>query len=669
MTVMRARPRPHWAWALAVLASGCGSTPAHPSPDAPPVDAPDATVELDRPTDDDAPAFDAGSLDALTDAPLDVVDAGPERDAPDLDGASEPDRPADEVAVDVTLDAGPDAPPDAPDPDASEVAPVDVHPDVGVVCVTGLTDRCPSFVPGPCADLSDGAQHTVITRGLTADLPASCEGGTTSVGGDGVLPLTLEAPSDVVITGTPTGGDGVVLTLTPASSCGELASELRCANSLVSGSEGVARIAMPTLAPGVYYVAVSTARGNAALVEARVTPARPRSRGDVCPGVPVVPDGPPVTLSTSPFLAEADYGTTCGAGSTSGGWVDAVFSYTLSTPRDVTVEVSATGSSSLSVDVDARCGQRASAAPGCVSANPARRVLRNQPAGTYYVVVDHRASTGPGRTLVVTVDTSAPTPPSAADACPGETLPAATAVSTSVAGLSAGSASFACFGGRRADAVFGFTAPPLGDVLMNVRASGNVATQVASSCGGPVVAACAGPASDVWRRLRGLTPGQGYSLAAGTSATSGSLTAQWFAVTSAEATAVSGNDSCSRARTIPEGGGVFTGDSTTSSTNLVPPCGGLSCANGRVAYFRLNLRERRRVVASTYGSSFDTVLSVGSGSSCPGRSVTNGCNDDTVHNSSQLDLTLDAGTYWVTLQGCGSRVGGAYTLDVATFAP
>ncbi|MEZ4405820.1 MAG: hypothetical protein R3A52_05025 [Polyangiales bacterium] len=642
---------------------------AEVSDDAPVVDAGAPDAEGDAVAEDAAD----GSIDAGGDAGDDLPDASD--DAGDDAGDGGDDAAADDVgepaevfvedvpALDDVADVAGDGATVLAD------APADVAEDVGPTCLAGVTDQCPSFLPGPCPDLSDGAQHTLVTRGLTADLPASCEGGTTSLGGDGVLPLTLTAPSDVVITGTPTGGDGVVLTLTPAAGCGELAAELRCANSLVSGSEGVARIDMPTLAPGVYFVAVSTARGNPSLVEARVTPARPRTRGDVCPGVPVVPDGPPVTLSTAPFLADADYGTACGAGSTPAGWVDAVFSYTLSSPRDVTVEVSATGSSALSVDVSARCGQRASAVPGCVSANPARRVLRNQAPGTYYVTVDHRASTGPGRTLVATVTTAAPTPPSAADACPGVTLPAATAVSTAVAGLSAGSASFACYGGARADAVFTFTAPPLGDVLMNARASGGVAMQLASSCGGPTVAACVGPASNVWRRLRGLTPGQTYSLAAGTSATTGSLTAQWFAVSGGGPTAVSGNDACSRARTLPEVGGVFTGDSSTASTNLIPPCGGLSCASGRVAYFRLNLTERRRVVASTYGSAFDTILAVNSGSSCPGRSISNGCDDDTVGHTSQVDLTLDPGTYWIVLQGCGFRVGGSYTLDVATFAP
>jgi hypothetical protein len=52
-----------------------------------------------------------------------------------------------------------------------------------------------------------------------------------------------------------------------------------------------------------------------------------------------------------------------------------------------------------------------------------------------------------------------------------------------------------------------------------------------------------------------------------------------------------------------------------------------------------------------------------------GRPVANGCNDDTVAQASQVDVTLDAGTYFVVVQGCGLGRGGDYTLDVAVVPP
>jgi hypothetical protein len=121
--------------------------------------------------------------------------------------------PTDDVPV------GPDDVPvvfeDLPTP--TDVVAVDVAPpvDSGPACGNGITDRCPSTFPGPCDGLADGTPHTVTFSGLTNGLPASCEGTQTAAGPDGIIPLTITTPSDVVITATPTGGDAVVLTPKP----------------------------------------------------------------------------------------------------------------------------------------------------------------------------------------------------------------------------------------------------------------------------------------------------------------------------------------------------------------------------------------------------------------------------------------------------------------------
>lgn len=630
--------------ALLPFVTHCGTTVSQPA---------DAFVTSDTPISNDTPSFDASTVFDATES-TDTVFA-------DTFSTDTPESSTDTFSTDTTSTVA----------DASDVSVITTndHPDTGSLCPAGVTDRCPSATPGPCPDLSDGLRHIVTPGSLTADLTASCEGGSTARGGDGVLPLSLTAPSDVVITAIPTGGDAVVVAITPAALCGHASAELRCANSSVSGHDDLARLELQSLSPGTYFVSVSTARGNPVFIDAQVTTARPRIRGDMCPGLAIVPDGPPVSLATDSFLSTADHGTSCGSNNSPRGWVDAVFSYTLTQPRDVTVVVSGTGSSELFVEVASHCGQRASTVSQCVSNNPARLQFYRQPPGTYYITVDHRASTGPGRTLVAMVTTAAPSPASPADNCPGVLLPPSTAIATPVSGISPGSATFACAASHLSDAVFDFVAPPLGDVLMNVRANEDVAFQLSAHCGGPTIAACVGPASNVWRRLRGLTPGQTYCLTAGTTATSGSLTTQWLPVTASTTTRVSGNDSCSRAHIIPETGGVFTGDSSTAAINLFPPCGGLLCASGRVAYFRLTLTTRRRVIASTYGSNFDTLLAVVPASRCPGHPVDDGCNDNTIAQSSLLDLTLDPGTYAIAVQGCGFRVGGSYTLDIATLAP
>ena len=635
------RRRQEWvAVSLVAVLAGCGSTLVLPSPDAGSNDgaARDIPAPLDVPVADVvATGMDAG-FDAPADASVDALSADAS-DAPALTDGPPKDDPFEDAAA----------------------------------CPAGITDECPAAFPGVCDDLADGEVHVLNFGGLRAGLRASCEGAMTAAGPDGVVPLTLTTPSDVVLTGTPSAGDAVVLTLASAARCGDLAGELRCSNSSANGSGGVATVRAATLAPGTYAVTASTAQGLPARVQAVVTPARPRLRGDVCPGVVVMPDGPPVTLSTAGFATDADYGTSCGSGAAPAGWSDAVFSYTLAAARDVTLEVSAPGAGPIALTVGTRCGDRSSVTSGCVAGDPARRVLRNPPPGTYSVVVEHRAFGAAGRPLSMTVITAAPTPASAADACPGAALVAGVATTVPVTGLSGGTAIFACLPSRTADAAFSFVAPPTGDVLVSVAGSNGaeVASLVEAPCGGAPLAtgACVGPATvPAWRRVSGLTAGQTYTVVAGTDGAAGTLAAQYLAVPAATATAVTANDACATPFTVPATGGVFHGSSATAAA-VQAACGGPGCGGGRAVYFALTLPARKRVIATTLGSAFDTVLAVGAGDACAGRPMPVACNDDTLGQASQVDATLAAGTYWIELQGCGLRASGDWALDVAVVDP
>jgi len=664
-------------WVLGALVGSlgaCGSTALLLDPQEAVADA----ASADAPLPDAAPPVDASTADLGVDAPK--PSDGPVIQS-DLPGPSQ-DLPAPldaPVILDTPFPSERPPAPDAPlpgdalpaiDAPADVLAAADASPSA---CPSGLTDRCPAVFPGECADLSDGVARTVTFGGLTADLAASCEGAMTSAGPDGVAPLTITTPSDVVLVARPTGGDTAVVTLSPAAGCGQRTGELRCQNSSASGSGGVATLRASTLGPGTYAVTVSTISGRPVVVQATITPARPRPRGDVCPGVVLTPDGAAITLSTAGFAGEADHGTPCGSNGASGGWVDAVFSYTLTAARDVTLDVSPTGSGDVALSVHTRCGERGASLPGCVTGSPARRILRNQAPGTYYVIVEHRSAGAAGRSLVAAVTTAAPTLPGPADACPGVPLTAGVAAQVDVAGLTAGSAALSCLASARADAVFGFTAPGMAsDVLLNVAGSdgARVGYTLQSPCGGAAVGGCTGPAGSVWRRYQGLTGAQAYSVVAGTEGMLGSVTAQYLLVPAATSVSVSDNESCGARRTIPATGGVFRGNSAMAPPPIAaPPCGGLGCAGGRAVYYQLTLTERRRVIANTLGSGFDTILSINSGDSCPGRPVSNGCNDDTVAQASQVDVTLAAGTYFVVVQGCGLGRGGDYTLDVAVVAP
>ncbi|MBI5514209.1 MAG: hypothetical protein HY909_10600 [Deltaproteobacteria bacterium] len=550
-------------------------------------------------------------------------------------------------------------------------APADTRP---VTCTMGgWTDVCPPAAPGPCPNFNDGRPRTVSFTGLRHDVNLSCAGTSTGTGPDAVLPLTLTAPSDVVITGMPTGGDAVLIGLMNGASCART-SELRCSNSSSMAAGGTARVQALSLPAGNYWVVVTSARGFPAIVQATISMPRPRLPGDTCPGVMVMPDSGPQALSLMGFATEADTGTNCGSNGSGGGWADAVFQYTLTAPRDVTVDVSATGSGEVAVDVSAMCGARASAIAACSAGNPTRRVFRNQAAGTYYITAETRVGTT-ARTLVVNVTTAMPTPTPPADRCPGVALTAATASTADIAGLTPSMTAIPCAGMTpRTDANFSFVGPGMGtDVLVNVATNrGGAALQLRATCDGMAAGPCAlstggDMGTSIWQRFRALTPGATYTLQASTNATSGNLSARYFTLPAATPAMVMGNLSCMSARTIPSMGGVFTGSTTMADRVASSQCAP-GCMGGREVVYRMDLTERRRVIARLDGS-YDTLLFFYSGMSCPGTPVMNACSDDVIGNNAQVDITLNPGTYWVFVSGCGPAAVGTYTLDIATLPP
>ncbi|MFO0630493.1 MAG: hypothetical protein U0325_33375 [Polyangiales bacterium] len=639
---------------------------AEPAPDVTDVTAaPDVADVADAPLDgavdappDDTPAPTTDTVIAM-DAGFDATDLG-------VDAALDREPPPNDRVEPLDITLVEDLQVLVPDAPAGDV--VTPH-GVGATCATGLTDSCPAVAPGPCAPLVSGRSTTVRFSGLTADVLLSCEGSLSRNARDGLVPLVVTSPSDLSLSAQPGSGDVTVMALYRGSSCGLPSGELRCVNPGRLGE--VARTTVSSLEPGVYYVAVTSRLGGSVTLRADLVPARPRRRGDVCPGVPVTPDGAPTILSTADFQTQADYGTSCGAQSSSTAWVDAVFSYTLTSPRDVTVEVTSLEGGSISMEIDSVCGQRDTGRPPCVSGTTVRRVLRNQPAGTWYVTVDRRANT-PARTLRATVTTAPATPTHAADRCPGVALVEGVAETVPVDGLQ-GDDHLSCLSALRADAHFSFVAPPIDrDVLVNVRGSSDLlALAIPSACGASsadCVASDEREGPNLWRRLQGLVPTRTYDLTVGTSQSRDALTVRYLTVPAAVRAVVDGHNTCSRAAAVPTGGGLFTGTTASGDRLLSTACGGIACLGGRRVYHRVTLTEPRRVVVNTYGSSFDTLVQVLSGD-CPGRPVDGACSDNAMGTAAMVDVVLPAGSYVIVVAGCGVSAQGNYVLDVNVLPP
>ena len=119
-------------------------------------------------------------------------------------------------------------------------------------------------------------------------------------------------------------------------------------------------------------------------------------------------------------------------------------------------------------------------------------------------------------------------------------------------------------------------------------------------------------------------------------------------------------DTCAGATCAITASGSWSGNSCSYLHDYTPSTCAYSGSNGYDVVYALTVGYYREVQISTAGSSFDTVLYVRSGS-CTGTEI--GCNNDYNDTTSYLDLWLNAGTYYIIIDGYSSNCG-AYSLTV-----
>lgn len=121
------------------------------------------------------------------------------------------------------------------------------------------------------------------------------------------------------------------------------------------------------------------------------------------------------------------------------------------------------------------------------------------------------------------------------------------------------------------------------------------------------------------------------------------------------------NDDCASATSV--GIGTFTGTTSGATSDGSSSCG--SSGTSPDVWYRYAATQDGMVAFDTYGSSYDTVLSLHS--ACPGAGGTElGCSDDADGSlQSSLGLDMTAGQeVWIRVSGFGGDAG-AYTLHVA----
>jgi hypothetical protein len=129
------------------------------------------------------------------------------------------------------------------------------------------------------------------------------------------------------------------------------------------------------------------------------------------------------------------------------------------------------------------------------------------------------------------------------------------------------------------------------------------------------------------------------------------------------------SDRCDDAFELPEQGGRFIGNTQAVGADYTSGCDiALGLTGGaRDQMLKLVLDEPRRVILDMQGSEYETLLSVRRGPSCPGVEVSGGCSRGDTAQRSYVDLVLEAGTYFIQIDGFVEEAGSwqldAYVVD------
>ena len=523
---------------------------------------------------------------------------------------------------------------------------------VNEICDDGIDNDCDEVIDeADCGaadhdtcddplDVSAGGFFELTSLGARPDYELACAA---TGRRDVVLTFELTEAQDVTVR-----AEGRSLTYVAIrSSCADRATELECDGGFPGT---VRRRALPA---GRYYVLVADIGGDLA-VEVDFDPPTTAPTNDTCATAIDVSAGG--TFSGSLVDVSDDVDVRC----TSVSATDLIYTFTLTEERDVILGAGTPSGDSLNLALQSSCGDTASELRCARGAAIGSRV-HQVPPGTYFVVVESSQETD----FDLDISFEAPTPPPPGDVCASAI--AITAPTTVTGDLSdkEDDIDLSC-GFNYRDMVYELTLTERSDVLVVADGGGSrMYVGLQDSCGGAVTPLrCAG--GDPSRvRVRDLAPGTYFLIVESFYGTPFTLDV----ITSAPTmpVPVTGNDTCETAFVVPPTGGLFVGDTSTALADYETAICGSGARSNDVA-FRLDLASRQRVVATTDGSAFDTVLHLHT-DMCQ-TLMEESCDDDSGElSASRLDRTLDPGTHFFIVDGWGTGRAGEYYFEVSVSAP
>jgi hypothetical protein len=551
------------------------------------------------------------------------------------------------------------------DPDDHCVAKADcddtnplVSSKVAEICNNGVDDNCDGRIDEqPCVNPAHDTCATALAvnapgsyalpmAGAKRDYTASCNAFLATR--DVVVAVTIPAgpPKDLEAWATaPAMGLGVAI----QSTCGQTGTELACSGRFTASARARAR----SLAPGTYYVVVSTFSETTVNLKIDFLDASTKPQNESCTApAPLAPDVP-VTVSLvdpSPDLASA-----CGPGIG-----ELTYAFTLAAKSDVRLFASRLNGTGEPI-----VGLRTCAGPNdelrCRSTSAVPVYARGLDPGTYVATVS--ATTPMDVSLLL--KTYPPTPAPADQTCASP--PAAVVNDSESVDLTNHEDAIkdGCFAGA-ANGARALTLAQASDVMVIGRFAQNVSGSVsldAPACDTGALMACALGQTPQRISKRNVPAGDYRVVISDTLGQVDQLTT--LVRPTVPPTTVTGADGCANALTIPPTGGYFVGDTTNMAGDFDNACDapGLPQGGAPDQVLRLDLAQPKRVVFNMDGSVYATILDIRTGATCPGQAVPNACYVGFTGARSFLDLQLRAGTYWIIVDGYNGQAG-SWALDV-----
>lgn len=633
----------------------------------------DSSLGRCRNTPDDSQCLDAVYCDGLEvcDRQLGCMEGEPvscsDKDTCTIDACDEATLTCSHVPRDADSDGDPDQNCGGKDCNDTDPGVAGTLPEI---CGNGLDDNCNGDVDeaaceqvenDDCGDAQDmlmSGTYAFSTAGAARDHSASCTRvETVDVVGAIVVPGTEPLDVDVI------GRSLSPLELAIAGQCGDASSELGCDASVPTQTgESVSRLWLRSLAPGAYPLYIFAPSAASQEVSLNFRPASSAPTNETCGSALDVALGAHVVAQVVGVAQDLETRCNVAVG-------ELVYHFALSETRDVRVfatSVDGVGQPSLSLR-DAGClGYGAELT--CQTSPAVSLFARALPAGDYFLAV---SATAPTEVDFVIEDS----PPSAAPAdedcssplslTPG--VPQALDFTDHVDDVS-----LSCLNAA-VDAVYGLSLAQASDLLLVQRLSDGdtgavgLTNENGGMCGAELVCQRS-DVSPLRLRKHGVPAGSFKVVAESATAAPSEITA--FARPASPTTLVSFADTCAQAIQIPAEGGFFQGNTANASADYDAGCDyGVQPPGGAPEQMlKLTLSAKKRVIFDMQGSGYATLLNVRKGPGCPGTELPQACSVGYAEGRSYLDLTLDAGEYFVQIDGY-NRASGTWFLDVFVSQP